>query len=309
MNNYTAKELDIFKRELHFDIRSEVFFNALSKNNFSDSDIRILFDGIFYRKFNKDIIAIDEDVHDTAITKISLSRDGFYHTLPEGIVHDYRSIDKKTDPVEAYKQRKKEEENAKYFFSPLENEFFRFRYMIEELEEALFQQMNTHGIADVVKEILGVDTNMPDTLVIKLFALLMQEKSFISGDIFKIQKALQAIIQERVSITSKYITIEPDVHEKPNKEPMILGINSTLQHQKEIYLKRYHFIIGPLNSSSQLLDYIFNGTMKGFLEVFFNLLLPFHTQFSYEIDLNENDQMFVLKETAYNSRLGISTVL
>lgn len=291
-------------------MRSEVLLDILLNEGIDDANLKFLFDGTFYRKFNSDVMRVESDPNDGELMNIHLSRDGFYNVLPEGVTHDYRNEYKKTDPVSAYKKRKREEAQAKHFYGPLENELLRFKQQVEANESEFFQNISTHGNADIIRMILGIKEDVPDAIIVKLFALLMQQKSFVSNDINNIKRALASIIGEKVSVTTKNIKLAQNTDIVTNNEEHTLNTTFTLESNNEIFLKKHHFIIGPLHSSSRLLDYICNGSMKKFLAIFFNLFLPYYAQYSYQVNLSSKDEQFdINNEIIYKSRLGISTVL
>lgn len=292
-----------------FDLKAELLFDALIKNNIDDADIILKPKGLFYRKYNKDTSAISTDTNDPDILNIELSRDGFYDILPESITHNYRNRDQKEDAVQEFKTRKKEEKEARRFYNPLENELFRFRHEIEKYEAGFFSSINTNGIADIIRIILGVDNIIPDILLVKMFAALMKQKNIAANDIPSICSILEKILGEKVTYTATNITLEHvfDIVEEAND--MIMGINTTLESSEKIFLKKYNFIVGPLANPDDLPNYFEGHVLQSFLEVFFNLFIPFQEQFAFEIHLNPEDEEFAMDDSIYKSRLGISTVL
>ena len=255
-------------------------------------------------------MGVQQDRNDPEMLNISVSRDGIYDILPQSITHDYRGRDVREDPVADFKSRKKEEKHARNFFSPLENEFFLFRHEVEKFESEFLSGLNTTGVADIIKDILGIEKDMPDQLVIKLFYALMMQKSKPVNDIDGLCAILSGIIGEDVSFTSDNITLENNYDIESDQQEMIMGITTTLASSEKIFLKKYHFKIGPLARPSNLPLYFTGDELENFLHAFFNLFIPFHSQFSFEIRLNAEDEMFSMDdELIYKSRLGISTVL
>ncbi|WP_306353353.1 hypothetical protein [Flavobacterium sp. '19STA2R22 D10 B1'] len=298
-----------YKKSVSFDLKAELLFEELLLQRVHDLDISIESNGLFYRKFNKDIMDIDTDVHDSDIYNVTLSRDGIYDVLPESVTHNYRTRDRKEDPVEEFKKRKKEEKEARTFYNPLENELFRFRHLVERYESDFFSHINTYGIADIIRMILGVSSNIPNHLLVKMFSALLHEKKNLGQDILNVSSILEKIINEKVSVTTKNIKLEQVFDVNESAAEISLGVNSTLESREEIFLKEYHYTIGPLRDPEQLFKYFHQEEMESFLITFFNLFLPCHVQFSYELVLKGSDEEFSMNETSYQSRLGISTVI
>ncbi len=292
-----------------FDLRTELLLDSLLQNKIDDFNIVIKPNGLFYRKFSKDKMSINRDSIDTDILNIEISRDGFYDILPESISHNYRNSDSFSNPVEEFKTRKKEEKEARNFFNPIENELFRFKYAIEKNESFFFSNLNANGIVDIIKTILVFEENIPDKLVVKMFYALLQLKDNSNQNIDEIVSILEQIINEKVTYKTSYIKLENVNDNVDESNDLIMGINTTLESSERIFLKKYNFIIGPLKKSEELSKYFQNQLMESFLNNFFNLFLPFHVQYSFEVTLNKKDQAFSMDEKQYKSRLGISTIL
>ncbi|WP_130736598.1 hypothetical protein [Flavobacterium sp. J27] len=292
-----------------FDLKVELLFDSLLKNHVDDENIIINSKGLFYRKFSKDKMTINRDAIDTDLLNIDISRDGFYDVLPESISHNYRNTDIYSNPVEEFKTRKKEEKDARNFFNPIENELFRFRHAIEQNENHFFSNLNANGIVDIIKTILVFNEDVPNELVVKMFYALLQLKDNSNQNMDEIVSILEQIINEKVTYKTSYIKLEKVNDNNDNSSDLIMGINTTLESSERIFLKKYNFIIGPLKKSKDLSKYFQNQQMESFLNNFFNLFLPFHVQYSFDVILNKKDQAFAMGEQEYKSRLGISTIL
>jgi hypothetical protein len=306
-NNYFTEN---YRSLSNFDLKAELLYDALLDQKIDDLDIVFRSRGVFFRKFSKDVLNITQDSSNPDVLNIDTSRDGFYDILPESITHSQQGKEYRDDPVQEFKTRKKEEREARHFYNPLENELFRFRHAIERYESDFFSTINTNGIADIIKIILGIEKELPEHLLVKLFYALMKQKDNVDQDIGQTCKVLENIIGEKISYTAKNIKLEHvfDVAAAPSE--MIMGINTTLESSEYIFLKKYHFSIGPLHNPENLSYYFFDEVLDNFLNTFFNLFIPLHLQFSFEVHLHPDDELFTMdQETTYKSRLGISTVL
>jgi hypothetical protein len=307
-----SKKIDLVNRHRQlttFDLKSELLFNALLDKEIDDLNIVIKSNGLFYRKFSKDKMNVAPDAINPEIINIEISRDGFYDILPESFVHNYRDKEIKDDAVQEYKNRKREEKEARHFFNPLENELFRFRHSVERYESDFFSNLSANGIVDIIKIILVVEDSIPDYLIVKMFYALLKHNQSADQSIENIIDILEDMLDEKVTYTATNIKLEHayDVVEKNND--LIMGINTTLESHQKIFLKKYLFSIGPLKNSENLQLFFQNQTMESFVRTFFNLFLPFHVQYSFDIHLSFEDEQFTMDDSIYKSRLGISTVL
>jgi hypothetical protein len=301
--------IDNHKHLTSFDLRVELIFNAILENKTEDFDIVIKPKGLFYRKFSKDKMNVLADAIDNDIVTVDISRDGFYDVLPESISHNSRDRDMVENHTQEFKNRKREEKEARHFFNPLENELFRFRHNIEEYESDFFSKISSNGIVDIIKTILVVENTIPDLLVVKMFYAILKQNESVNQSVESICEILESMIDEKITFSASNIQLE-QVHDVVDQSTdMILGINTTLESSKKIFLKKYNFVIGPLKNSENIQNYFLNQTMEIFITTFFNLFLPFHVQFSFNIKLNLEDEKFEINEKNYKSRLGISTRL
>jgi len=231
-----------YRSLVSFDTRLELLFDTLLKHGVSPDDINIKTNGLFYRKYSKDVMSVLQDVSDPDILNINISRDGIYDILPQSITHNYRGRGVHENPVQDFKSRKKEEKEARNFFNPLENEFFAFRHEIEKFESDFLAGLNTTGVADIIKTILGLEKPMPDHLVIKLFYALMMQKSKPVNNINELCGILTDIIGEQLSYTSDNIMLENNFDIEDKQGEMIMGVTTTLASNEKIFLKKYHFL-------------------------------------------------------------------
>lgn len=299
-----------YREIMRFDVRVELLFDILLRRGIDESNIIIKPDGLFFRKYNKDLMSITTDSNDPDLMYIHISRDGIYDVLPQSLVHNYRGRDMREDPVQDFKSRKKEEKEARHFFNPLENELFRFRHEIEKFESGFFSTLSTKGVAEIARTILGINKPMPDELIVKLFYTLMKHKARPVNSTDELCRVLSGIIGEEVTYTSDNITLKQNFDIEEKSPEMIMGVTTTLASSEKIFLKKYHFKIGPLKKPSNLPLYFTGEELENFLHAFFNLFIPLHSQFSFEISLNAEDELFAMDdELIYKSRLGISTVL
>jgi hypothetical protein len=293
----------------NLDLRTELLFDALLDSKVDDQSIVIKPRGLFYRKYSRDKMSVSMDAVNTDIVNIDVSRDGFYDILPESFVHNYRNRGVKDDAIQEFKIRKKEEKEARNFFSPLENELFRFRHIVENYESDFFAKIDNSSIIDIIKLILVVDNDIPDKLIVKMFFSLLKLNENAVQTIENIVATLENILEEKVSFRIGNIELENTHDELYGKQELVLGINTTLQSNQKIFLKKYNFTIGPLKDSNNLQKYFNNGSMDKFVNAFFNLFLPFHIQFTVNVILDKKEEQFVMEDSMYKSRLGISTVL
>ena len=123
-------------------IKAEIIVAHLLNLGLSIKDTTIHNEGSFTRPYRKDILKISaiEYSFDNFELHFSLTRNGIYDLLPEGVSHSQDSVsavrNAKTFAADCLR-RKKETEEARKFFKPIENAIFHQLVKLEQKEEEL----------------------------------------------------------------------------------------------------------------------------------------------------------------------------
>ncbi|MDI9311827.1 MAG: hypothetical protein QM535_16565 [Limnohabitans sp.] len=292
------------------DLKAEIVYLALLANQNSAYDINVNFKGAFYRGFRKDKLDINFDPVKKDRINLDISRNGFYDILPESFSHNNLEKTKGLDPIDEFKLRKKEEKETRHFFNPLENEFFQALTEIENHESLFMSNLNANQLASIIREILAIDSDLiPNKYIVKMFFHLLKFNDSKAQNIETICDILENIIDEKVKFRITNQEINDSMSSQEEECFSILGMNTTLTSSQKSYLKKIHFEIGPLKNSEMVEDFFEEKKMNQFLNSFFNLFLPLHISYEYEVGLNLDDTMFEMGNENYRSRLGISTMI
>lgn len=108
---------------------------------------------LFKRRFAKDIHQAKsiESNREQEELYIEITRDGIYDILPEGFFHQpkdrkhYKSL---SDMIFDVKRHRQEEQKARQFFLPIENEILHSRVAVEQAEKAIFYELENNGFND-----------------------------------------------------------------------------------------------------------------------------------------------------------------
>jgi hypothetical protein len=190
--------------KLHYDVRAEVVVGELLDNHVRAEEIAVQNQNVFVRSFNKDILdaQLDDSQPYHPFISLTLSRDGLYDRLPEGIFHQFtpqqqqRSV---REMVLNYKRQQKEQQEARKFFRPLENEFFLQRVFLEQKEKHLLFDAFGKDADELFLSFWGIRPDLPKTALKKLVKLLPYIYR-IAGNLPLVQLYLKAILDEPVKI-------------------------------------------------------------------------------------------------------------
>lgn len=299
-----ASELEHIYEELievYHNLKAEVIIAELQKQtNITEANIVVHHKSAFKRSHRRDILDIatieDEKIH------INLSRNGLYDQLPEGVFHTIDTEKKQIPFQELRKTYKKEEQDARHFFLPLENEFFLEKLKIEKEEQQLlnnFFNLNDNFLIDF----WNIDKNIPKKYVLKLVKLLPYCYK-ISGNLELTQLCLENIIDKKVTIKKKY---KPTQNKKPknNSLAQILGLNFTLSNDNDKILQPVlEFEIGPIEENEIEKYANKNGVMK-LINKFFDYFLPIELEPEVKFKINLKDGFLINPEL--EPTLGITT--
>ncbi|NVJ89054.1 MAG: hypothetical protein HWD82_06400 [Flavobacteriaceae bacterium] len=278
-------------KSFYFDINAEVIMSEIfKKTSITLEDIVVKNQSTFKRSFRRDIIDVGPIEND--IIPIHLSRNGLYDQLPEGVFHKIGRNNSESSFSKIRKTFKEEEKEARYFFLPFENEFFRQQINIEKNEQNLIQDIFTFRNS-FLKDFWKIDKNIPNKYFIKLVKLL-PHSSKIHGDIELARICLEKLIEKKVVIRKQQ-------HPKSNNQNISFQ-GQHLGRDLTLGAETYHSSFPILEVEISLDDYdTFNQILKD--SPFLNAINIFYEYFfpvEYEIKTKFKDSKntpFILDKT------------
>ena len=137
------KKLARLINHLPFDIRVEILAADLIEQGIDAETLVFKPVSRFKRRFSNDItgVKVIETQDDQQQLYIEVTRDGIYDSLPQGLFHQPKikaGAKKRADMVENVRTTRAEEQSARQFFQPMENELYHLRTTVERTERRLF---------------------------------------------------------------------------------------------------------------------------------------------------------------------------
>lgn len=272
------------------------------------TDVTFRLEGIFRRFFSKDVEKVTRHLNttDEVEWEVFLHREGFYDILPEGFFHanSGKYFKEYHETIAEFRKHKEEEKNARRFFLPLEQEFYRYH-----LQKEMFEQ-EFYFAPETIREF--VDFYDLDTLGLNMYQkaalfFIMPYISYITGNFKLIRTCFEIILQEQVQIITSpqnqgYIYED----EIPKLGSMALGLDSPLGNIIVDNNPKLVIEIGPLRSSESLVDFLF-GTNRKLVGWLTDLFIQADLDVMVHVILNSQDKAFVLDDKNYQSRLNYST--
>lgn len=307
--NILSDEIKNRINNFKFDLKAEVIISEiLEQVDSKEQNILVDHKGQFKRPFRKDVLGaeiVNYNYDITEYVKVNLSRDGIYDTLPEGLTH-LLGADKPqkmvSDMTKEYKIHKKEEEYARKFFFPFENEFFLKAIERENIEKEILLELNGSKPLDFFYDFWHIDRELPPVLVSKLIRILPYLHKIV-GNLDMTVHCLSYLLEEEVEIAEQGYKEQSSSEEEINLGNCRLGLDMISGSAYMDYSLYLEFKIGPLQKTS-FLDYIHQGKLKKFIELFYEYFLPMEVDVKTTILLEKETEVFNLTE---NTILGITS--
>ena len=296
--NDIKEELAVFFENL----KAEVIIAELLENSkMAKEDITILNKSTFTRGFRRDIVKTE--VSENNKLQFQLSRNGIYDALPQNVFHSSIPINSKVPFSQTRQKSKKEEANARKLFAQIENEFFLHRVFIEQYEKELSLQFNNVENSFLL-DFWGIKDKVDQEYIFLLVkALPLAYK--ISKDEKLIAQCLGNILNEKVSIEKKYVSLENNV--QPNEDNNVLGVNASLALAKTNVLYPKFIITIELSDVKNEKKYAENGKGLNLISVFCEYFVPLEADWEIELTYKKADIDFKLNDESIF--LGLSTAI
>ncbi|MGO4708761.1 type VI secretion system baseplate subunit TssG [Chryseobacterium sp. 2TAF14] len=305
--NNLAKQIT----SLQYDIRAEVLINNLLKNNdIAESEYIISKEGQFSRAYRFDVLntdVVDYDFDAKDLLKLELSRDSFYDMLPENMVHTPRNDTPEKDVdrmIREYQVQKKQQKAARTFFQPFENEIFSYGVEIEGFEQEFLSELNGFLTPEMFYNFWGITKDLPPILVSKFIRILPYAYKIV-GNIELACEILSSLIEEKVTINNNGHQRYQDEDQSILLGESRLGLELITGNSYDDYSSHFNLQIGPLERSN-FSDYIHDGVMKRFVDLFYEYFFPIEVEIVTTILLLKEKENFEFS-AQQNSILGYNT--
>ncbi len=294
------------------DVRAEVIAADYISEGMLLHHVTIKPAGTFRRTYSKDVLQskLETTENDELETlEIEVSREGLYDMLPEGLFHqpdpNKRSM-RVTDIVDGMKKTRKEEEEARKFFLPIEKEMYRQRILVELEERKAYDDYSDHYRNELFFQV------WPDLLPLKkeYISPLIQilPRAFtICGDIPLTEYCFEKVLGTAVNISTNAVTTIniSDMH-TTRLGNVELGVDAFAGDLLINFLPTIVIEIGPVKKY-QLQDYLNDGAATKALAVLCNYLLPAEADVHIELKLATQDEQLFLNTEKHEAILGFTS--
>ncbi len=294
------------------DVRAEVVAADAIDMGIRLGNITIRPTGISKRTYSRDIhyasVESDQSGRAAGLT-IDVNREGLYDMLPEGLFHQpdpMRRSMKVHDIVEEIKRARKEEEDARKFFFPIEKEINRQRILIELEERKSYEDYSDHYKNQLFFKLWPELTNLRKEYINPLVKILPRA-SEIAGRMDKTEYCFRKVLGVEVSLMSneQFYTKTDSSHEVRLGE-ISLGADACLGSLCVDADTNLTLVVGPLRKV-QLKDYFPGGQAFKAIEVLQKYFLPVECAMDLQIVLMEQEDQLILSDSELDGVLGFTS--
>lgn len=298
---------------LPIDLRAEVVFADMLDDGISLDDLIINPVGLFKRPFGRDISRVDwEEAQHTVQRwlRIDLNRSGLYDILPEGVFHQPTSNDTSASKESTLREmaiQQEREQQARRFFLPIEQEFFRQRVRIEQEQRALLTGDDSALSDDTLRWFWELPDFLTSTQRMRLLYLLPMMHQ-LAGDLPRMEACFGQLLNERVRLHLKSPVSDYLLVDTPTLGRWQLGANSVFDGWLNDGEPVLHITI-YIDQLERLTDYLPGGVSQKLVNWLAGYLVPLDTNTHLELDTSALAETFALTDEDASGRLDFTTCI
>lgn len=187
-------------RQQPFDLRLEVVLADLLAHGYQFDEFIIRPLSLFARRYRRDLGTVAEERTEqwqTPKTAIEVHREGLYDALPQQLFHS--PGDPTPQPgvrsmIEDIQAQRRREKATRRFFLPLEQEFYRFRVLLEQEERRYMTNLSAQWYNEVLARFWELAGQLPPRQVTTLLYLLPLAHR-ITGDLPRTQQVFESVLE------------------------------------------------------------------------------------------------------------------
>ena len=309
MNKY--KQIINDFAQLEGDYKGEVFAAELVSKGLSYDEFYFKTLSVFKRPISNDIAGIKTDFNDNGAEQliIELNREGLYDMLPEGIFHykDVKGKDKDAI-LENIEKARVEEQEARRFFGPFENEFFQLRLQLELKKKEMLQPDAADSNRDFFETVFGNSYLLNEEQALALLYILPMAHK-IRGDRIKIANCISTLIHFKTTITfGNQFRKETCKNETESLGKARLGIDTIAGNSFRSLYPVYKINVEDI-SKSNFRSFFPGGSNFALIHYLAGFLFPVECYYELNLSMKESDREIFISGDKNEAYLGFNSYL
>lgn len=278
----------------------------------SQEDIFFRNNSTFRRPLAKDIARVSWNDDDDSIAQLifDLNREGVYDMLPETMAHAPAAGKKKTDEVSVKRGviLKQEEQAARKFFAPIENELAHRSLYLDILEREILRNNNPQRTRQFFEYFFGDSRILSDRQVLVLIYILPLSHK-IRGNPHLIALAISKMLGYKVTVDSrlKMETLSIAGH-VPALGAGRVGINTVLNNRFSIARVTYLLTVRGI-SAKDYPEFIGSGRNANVINFVADYLFPVAAKLSVQLDCAPDEKVQATSSDSRSSYLNFNAYI
>lgn len=192
-------------RRQPFDLRLEVVLADLLAHGYEFDDFIIRPISLFARRYRRDIGTVSEEQLEHwrgTKTAVEVHREGLYDALPQQLFHQpgdptpQQGVRAMIEDTQAQRRREKA---TRRFFLPFEQEFYRFRVLLEQEERRYMTNLSAQWYNEVLARFWELTGTLPPQQITTLLYLLPLAHRIV-GDLPRTQQVFESVLETPVRL-------------------------------------------------------------------------------------------------------------
>ena len=296
-----------YNLKAHSYLRAESFCAELMEGGVLYEEVSMLLQSNFKKSFRNEIEEVTvktDDKSGSSFIEMKVNRDGLYDRLPEGLFHQTKGSSRTASTQQMtgeYRQYREEEKQARKFFQPLEQEFFRYTSRIEQHEyQWLFNRLNGR-LNNELYDFWNLHKELPTECLERLVSVMPWALT-IKCNLKLTALALQVVLDKPVSYNERIIEQHKAVGNTAGLGNMQLGENMVSGNSFSEPAVCWKFSISNV-SNEDLNLYQGTNSYSKLLIQFEEIFIPLTIDVIFELtDIKKED-------SKTGDRLGVSFIL
>ena len=271
-------------------LRAEAFCAELTGNGFPFDDFIIVHDGSFRKSYRPDVDDLKKRYADSGEPQlqVTITRDGLYDRLPEGLFHQPRSSQTSGTQVmvSEYRRYREEEKAARRFFQPLEQEIFRASVAVEQEERSLMSNMLSGNLRNIFFSFWEIDAGLPPEAAAVLVRI-RPWANIIKGNRDVTAKALGMMLGLPVKAETRTMATTFSAGSSMSLGEAGLGTEMICGRSITEYSNCWAFTISGVPAAG-ISQYLEDAPLGRFLNKFEEIFIPVETDIIFDFELEQS---------------------
>ncbi|TGE07763.1 hypothetical protein [Hymenobacter fodinae] len=302
------------------DLRLEVVLADLLAYGYQFDEFIVRPVSLFARRYRRDIGTVTEEQTErwhSPRTAIEVHREGLYDALPQQLFHQPgdptpgQGVRAMIEDIQAQRRREKA---TRRFFLPFEQEFYRFRVLLEQEERRYMTNLSAQWYNEVLARFWELAGQLPPRQVTTLLYLLPLAHRIV-GDLPRTQQVFESVLEVPVRLrTVAPLSFPSDVLQETSASPGAvlgqgeLGRDFVLSGAYQETLPALEISLLGLSTPELELYLAPDSWQTRALKILCNYFIAFETDVVLHYEMAASSQSFVLADEGETAVLGYTTV-